>query len=127
VPAQHFVHLPPFSILIDLHSWKDVNLNWSLISALEKNETIKQVLFPMPREKAALNVAGKPKTEALEQQYRLVVFLVFFPSSLFSCYIAIVLTHPPTHIPIFSLVVAFLHMLYSFFPLGFEQHRYFES
>ena len=59
-------------ILMDLHSWKDVNLNWSLISALEENETINQVLFPMPGEKATLNVAGKPKTE---QQYRLAKIL----------------------------------------------------
>jgi hypothetical protein len=62
----------PFRILTDLHSWKDVSLNWSLISALEENETIKQVLFPMPGEKATLNVAGKPKTE---QQYRLAEIL----------------------------------------------------
>jgi hypothetical protein len=44
-------------------SWKDVNLNSALVTALEDDNNIKQVLFPMPGEKAALSVAGKPKTE----------------------------------------------------------------
>jgi len=53
-------------------SWKDVNLNWALVTALEDDDDIKQVLFPMPGEKVALNVTGKPKTE---QQYKLAKIL----------------------------------------------------
>ena len=53
-------------------SWKDVNLNWALVTALEDNNNIKQVLFPMPGENVALSVAGKPKAE---QQYKLAVIL----------------------------------------------------
>ena len=29
-------------------SWKDIDLNWSLITILEEDETIRQGLFPVP-------------------------------------------------------------------------------
>lgn len=61
-----------FTRSLTVCSWKDVNLNWALVTALEDDNDIKQVLFPMPGEKAALSVAGKPKTE---QQYKLAEIL----------------------------------------------------
>ena len=44
-------------------SWKDIDLNWSLITILEENETIRQGLFPVPRASIPVSQGGKPKTD----------------------------------------------------------------
>jgi hypothetical protein len=44
-------------------SWKDVDLNWSLITILEENQTVRQGLFPVPGATILVSQGGKPKTD----------------------------------------------------------------
>ncbi|KAF8815098.1 hypothetical protein BYT27DRAFT_7080741, partial [Phlegmacium glaucopus] len=45
-------------------SWKDIDLNWSLITILEEHQAIKQGLFPVPRANVSVSQGGsKPKTD----------------------------------------------------------------
>jgi F0F1-type ATP synthase alpha subunit len=50
--------------LTDHISWKDVDLNWTLISILEEDEVIRQGLFPVPGANISVSQGGsKPKTD----------------------------------------------------------------
>lgn len=54
----------------DGYSWEaDIDLNWSLITAIEENDEIKQGLFPSPGQDTRKG-NGKPKTD---HQYALAV------------------------------------------------------
>ncbi|KAF8224449.1 hypothetical protein L208DRAFT_1109004, partial [Tricholoma matsutake] len=45
-------------------SWKDVDLNWSLITILEEHQAIRQGLFPVPGANVTISQGGsKPKTD----------------------------------------------------------------
>jgi len=45
-------------------SWKDIDLNWSLITILEEHQTIRQGLFPVPGVNISVPQGGsKPKTD----------------------------------------------------------------
>jgi hypothetical protein len=44
-------------------SWKDIDLNWSLIMILEEDQVIRQGLFPVPGANISLSQGGKPKTD----------------------------------------------------------------
>lgn len=50
--------------LTDWISWKDVDLNWTLIAILEEDEVIRQGLFPVPGANISVFQGGsKPKTD----------------------------------------------------------------
>ena len=45
-------------------SWKDHDLNWSLIAILEEDQVIRQGLFPVPGANISVSQGGsKPKTD----------------------------------------------------------------
>ncbi|KAF8233324.1 hypothetical protein L208DRAFT_1267270, partial [Tricholoma matsutake] len=45
-------------------SWKDIDLNWSLITILEEDQAIRQGLFPVPGANISVSEGGsKPKTD----------------------------------------------------------------
>ena len=44
-------------------SWKDIDLNWSLITILEEDQIIRQGLFPVPGAIIPVSQGGKPKTD----------------------------------------------------------------
>ena len=57
----HVIHGCDLTYVI---SWKDVSLNWKLITALEEDTVIRQGLFPIPGANISVSQGGsKPKTD----------------------------------------------------------------